>query len=486
MWTALLLALLSHAAARAPALAQLPESEASARMAAEATEFLDRLLGPGRAKVMVLLEGSRVQVQTQSEVATPMTKPKQVEGKPLPGWIASKAAENTVEYLQKDLEKSSRDESFKIKKMQVSVVLDSSLSDDQVKAVRSLLPDYLRMVPERGDDMSVLRASLLPPWRTAFLDAEGIRKGVAIAVAAILALLFCLTLFITGIGAMRTLAREIGAFRDARAEVPAGALPPGPQRAPLPGETIDLGGELPGLLDTGLPHGGEARALGRRFDFLSGKNPKDLVSILAKETPDDLAVLFAYLSDSNPESASRLFTLLPAPLQASLSQALVKLEMTDPEKLSEIESRLKNAVEFGVRGGDRLGRILSRLPGPERETVLGDLMTNEPKAAQNVESSIFSFEDLSGLKPEDLRRLIMAVTFQDWGLALRGAPADFSEKVLGELPPGARAMIEESLRNAHPREKVLDARSRILDKAFQLADKGQLSLGGKGASPELI
>lgn len=468
--------------------AELPENEASQRMAADAMEFLDRLLGPGRAKVFITLEGERSQVQTQSEVATPMTKPKLPSGdKALPGYVASSETGSQVDYYQKDVERSQRDASFKVKKMQVSVVLDATLPDAKVAEVRKVLPDFLRMNPERGDDMTVLRAALLPSWKAAFLDVEGVRRLLVVGAAALLGLLFCLTLYVTGIGAMRTLAREIAASRGTGPEG-APALPAAP--AAGGGDGLELAGDIPGLLDEGAGEAGGAGrplpALGRRFDFLTVKEAPELARIVEAEKPEDIAILFAHLTDSNPDLATRIFSALTPTAQSAASQALVKLSRVDPERLAMLESRLQQAIEYGVEGGERLGRIFSRLPADEREALLGDLMSANPSAAEEVERSMLTFENLADLKAEDLRRLIMAVNFQEWSTSLRGAPPDLVARILAELPPGARAMIEDALKQAQPRDKVLEARSKVLMTAYQLSAKGQISLRRQGAEPELI
>ncbi|MFA6094033.1 MAG: FliG C-terminal domain-containing protein [Elusimicrobiota bacterium] len=486
MLSALLLLLLLGASPWARA-AELPENEAAARMAADAMDFLDRLLGPNRARVFITLDGERSQVQTQSEVATPMSKPKPPPAeKALPGYVP-KEQESQIDYYQKDVERSQREGSFKIKKMQVSVVLDSLLPDAQVQHVKKVLPDFLRMTPDRGDDMVFLRAPMLPPWKAAFMDAEGVRRLGAIAVATLLGLLFCLTLYVTGIGAMRTLAREISASRTPLGEG-APALPQAPGAAQeAGGSPIDLGGDIPGLLEEGGEPGGRPLpALGRRFDFLSAKEPQELARILETEKPLDIAILFAHLADSNPDLATKIFSALPPTGQAAVSQSLVKLSRVEPDQLSMLETRLQQAVEFGVEGGERLGRIFSRLPSDERNALMGELMSSDPAAAETVERSMLTFENLAELKAEDFRRLIMAVHFQEWGTALRGAPPEFTDRILSELPPGARAMIEDSLRQAQPRDKVLEARSKVLLQAYQLSAKGQISLKRQGAEPELI
>lgn len=52
----------------------------------------------------------------------------------------------------------------------------------------------------------------------------------------------------------------------------------------------------------------------------------------------------------------------------------------------------RTAAEFGVRGPDRPGRILSRLP------------PRDPEAAESVSRGLLAFEEIARLTTEDLLR----------------------------------------------------------------------------------
>lgn len=340
----------------------------------------------------------------------------------------------------------------------------------------------------RGDVLTVLRAPMLPMWRRAFLTSEGIRSAVFFGGAALLllALVFWLsvTAYVIAMRSVRTFVAELGARRGAGGMSP---LPVAGAQAAL-GAAPELVGGIPSLAEPADISGTAAKphALGRRFDFLTTQLPEDAAELLSKETPDDLALLFGHLADSNPDAATRLFSMLPPPLQGEVSQALVRLTTSDPERLSMLESRLKTAVEFGVRGPERLGRILSRLPSQEREELLGEIMSRDSAGAEKVEGSLFPFERIGELAPAEIRRLLPLVPYGDWGVALRGAPAELVDAVLTQLPAGPRAIVRDALDIPQPREKVLETRSKILSQVYDLAAKGQIAIGGRGSATEMI
>ncbi len=464
------------------AAASLEESEVASRLALDATKFLDQLLGPGRAQVLVSVEGESSEIQTQTEVLTPILQSEDKTDKTLPGYDDSEAR-SKIDYYQKDIEKAARRQSFRIKRVRVSTVLDESLSEAKVNTVRRVLPELLRLDEERGDDLSVLRAKLIPTWRRAFLTPVGMRV-LLIGLAALLTVIF---MFLMGMRTASAIAAGLSAeIAKARLEGPGGAFP---------AETLPAGGEFPELSAGGLPGPGAENAedgaenrqlLGQRFDFLSSCEPIELADLLLKETPDDLAIFFANISHSHPDLASRVFSILPSNLQAAASQSLLKLDMADPDRLSMLENRLKTAVEFGIRGHERLGSILSRMPAEERNTLLGELMSRDPKSAQDVEKTLFPFEAIADFKPEELRRLIVTISYEEWGTALRGVPEELLQRILAELPAGTRNLVSDSAASPQPKEKVLEARSKILSQVSALAGKGQILLRKEDASSEMI
>lgn len=464
-----------------------PSDDVAARMERQATEFLEGLLGQGRARVFITVEGESTEVQTQSEVVTPVQKPPGTEGDKLPGYAAIEGLKQDLQFVQKDVEQSSRRPGFKVKRILVSVVLDASVPEAQANEVKALLPRLLRLNEgDRDDDMAVLKANLLPSWKSMAMTGDGAKLGVQLAVALACVLLLAMTIYGTSVRVVRTFVAELAALRASKAPAaPASGFGPEPQGADRVGELMP--GASPSMAELGLEPPGAQRlqALGRSFDFIVERPPTEAGRLLAAESPEDLALLFCQLSEGAPDVAGRLFEALPAALQTQAATALAKLTEADPRRVEELEDRLRTRFEAGVEGTRRLGSLLSRLPPSARDEVMGGLFTDDPDAAREVERSMLPFEALANLEKRDLRRLMAVVPQDVWGQALRGAAPEFTQKVLGELPAASRAMLEDALKNPQPREKVVAARGKILAEARALAGRGAIVLGGEG-SAELI
>jgi len=467
------------------------ESLVSERLSSRALSVLDGMLGPGRAKVLVEVRGERMQIRTEVEMVTPIAKDGSGGVKEalrlldLPGYYKDRAADSQkagagpqpLQPFQKDFEHSLRDAGFEIKKIEATVVLDSALSETEARDAAQILPQLLRIDGTRGDMLSIVRAPMRPAWKTAFATPADWRRLAFAASGLLAALLIVLILSAAFVRGARVFAKELTNHQGRAEQGDSGLGEPLPELMP---------GSPMGLMEAGVAgvaDGAPLAALGRRFDFLETADAGDAARILADETPADLAQIFAYLAKLVPETAARLFAKLPSDVQASTSAAILKLKTVDPVRLSEVEDRLKMLVANGLRGSQRLATILSRFPGEERAMLLERLADQDRPGVEAVESELFSFEDFGNLSPADLRRVMGAVPYELWGTALRGAPQILINRVLAELPDGPRGLVREEAAVPQPKDKVVAARSKLLDTVLDLAAKGQVHLN-QGSNAE--
>lgn len=498
------------------AAADVDQAAAAARLSGRTLEALDAILGPGRAKVLVEVRGERYRLRTETEMISPLDPglfdaasspdsgplvrildlPGYSKGKKLdpvlPGALTGglreekEKAEGEKEreaplYTQRDHEQSERDGGFEIKQVLAQVVIDAAVPEERAREASQLLPTLLMIDGSRGDTLTISRAAFQPAWKGAFADPASLRRAAYAGAAVLTALLVVLIAGASFVRAARVFATELGRRRAEELEGGAAgdALPelvPG-----APGGFLDADAEGGADAATGAP-----AALGRRFDFLADREPAHCAHALAGERAEDAAMVFGHLASAMPEVASRAFALLPPDFQAEVSSQLLKLRVADPDRLAEIEERLKRAVEHGLQGSERLGRILSRVPLDTRSDLLGRLTLRDHEGAAEVERHLFTIEDLETLSPVELRRLIAAVPYEAWGFALRGTPQGVIDRVLSELPEGPRELVRDLLSSPQPRDKVLEARSKVLDARGDLAAKGEIRLGEREAGSELL
>ena len=500
------------AAPAAAASVDAEQAQASERLAARAQDALDGILGAGRSKVEIDVVGEHSQIDSDAEFLIPVDNgsSKAVKGASkaakdayqldLPGYVKDKSAEAAKEKekaaaaaaAQKDdaapsqafnrqHEASRHDSGFQIRAVHATVVFDTALASDTVREASQLLPQLLNLDMTRGDTLNLLRAPLRPLWKSAFSTPGDWRSAAYALGGGLFAVLVALIVFAGLVGAGRALGGSLGRELAAGRAPPPGAAPD--EAEPLP----ELSPGAAGFLEEGAAAGSAAGAtplLGRRFDFLIGKDPDLIVRAVSTEKPEDLSLFFGHLAESIPDLASRLFGHLTPDVQAEVSQALLKLAVADPERLTALEERVRQAIENGVMGPQSLGRMLSRVSGNARADLLERLAARDARAAEEVERHMFSFEDLDGIEAAPLRRLLGAVPYEVWGPALRGAPRALLEAVLADLPEGPRELVREAAAVPQPRDKIDEARSKILDAYSALEAKGELPAAGRAGKKD--
>jgi flagellar motor switch protein FliG len=78
------------------------------------------------------------------------------------------------------------------------------------------------------------------------------------------------------------------------------------------------------------------------------------------------------------------------------------------------------------------------------------------------------------------------VCSSDLGVALRGAPEAMAQRVMALLPPEAQAALRDYLEQPQSKEKIMEARSKVLSEAYALAAKGQLSIKKTNVDPDIV
>lgn len=476
------------------ASAESEQAQAAARLAARAQDALDGILGPGRSRVAIDVAGEHSESNTDANFLFPMARPAPpkpaVRKVDLPGFAGvpgyafelvpepPKPEPAAAAPMQEEHEASRHDRGFQIQSVHASVILDSTLDDALVREASQVLPQVLGLDMTRGDTLGIMRAHLRPAWKLAFATPGDWRAAAYALGGGIFALLAAVIVFAGLIGAGRalgvSLGRELSAGRPHRAEPSAAeALP---ELSPGAAGFIEASASVPG---------GGAPLLGRRFDFLMGRDVELVTRALEAEQAEDLSFFFGHLAESIPDLASRLFTRLPSDVQAEVSRFMLKLSAADPERLSAIEERLRRAVENGVVGPHSLGRILSRVPGETRGDLIGRLSARDVDL-RSVERHVFAFEDLERLDQDQLRRLLGAAPFELWGAALRGAPKALRDAVLTEMPEAPREQVRAAASSPQSRERIVQARSRIMDALAGLEARGDVSLGGVRQGGDLL
>jgi len=454
-----------------PALSPTAQgSEISARMQEDVSKLLEELLGRGRARAFVTVEGEIV-LKSKSESGSPPE-----ENLTLPGYSAVNILEKTGEYLKQQRAESQRTSEFRVKRLAVSLVFDRAVPDARVNAIKLMIAEVLRVSEQRGDTIITAKAEMLPWWKSA-LEAPEIRP--VLVASAFGALALGVLLIFGYILASKLLS---GFVDHARINGPAAAAA-GPAGGALGGPGESEGGEVGEFgeiidVESKAASGGAMLTAGSAFDFIEKLPPSDSAELIADLPDEDAAIIIANLADRRPHISSKVLLALPPAKRQSVSAFLLGLKQAEPERVYEIENDLRLKLEKSLKGAEKLGRLLSLVDEGARSEIMDNLNRADPKASEELRSRMVTFDDLCRLEEKNLKPLVVSLPYADWATALAGAGEVATGNVTRLLPEDVRLVVKDLMMARPEDERVIGARAKIISAAMDLNAKGRIVLKG--------
>lgn len=452
-----------------PALSPTAQgSEISARMQEDVSKLLEELLGRGRARAFVTVEGEIV-LKSKSESGSPPE-----ENLTLPGYSAVNILEKTGEYLKQQRAESQRTSEFRVKRLAVSLVFDRAVPDARVNAIKLMIAEVLRVSEQRGDTIITAKAEMLPWWKSA-LEAPEIRP---VLVASAFGALALGVLLIFG---YILASKLLSGFVDyARINGPAAAAT-GPAGGAMAGPGESEGGEVGEFgeiidVESKAASGGAMLTAGSAFDFIEKLPPSDSAELIADLPDEDAAIIIANLADRRPHISSKVLLALPPAKRQSVSAFLLGLKQAEPERVYEIENDLRLKLEKSLKGAEKLGRLLSLVDEGARSEIMDNLNRADPKASEELRSKMVTFDDLCRLDEKNLKPLVVSMPYADWATALAGAGEVATGNVTRLLPEDVRLVVKDLMMTRPEDERVIGARAKIISAALDLNAKGRIVL----------
>jgi len=440
-------------------------AELSSRMQEDVSKLLEQLVGRGRARAFVAVEGEIV-LKSKSESGSPSE-----DTLTLPGYASVNILEKTGEYLKQQREESQRTSEFQIKKLSVSLVFDNTIPEARVNAIKIMISDMLRLSEARGDSIVTARTEMMPWWKSA-LEAPEIRP---VLIASAFGALALAALFVLG---YILASRLLTGFVDyARINAQSAAASGGPGGAyggagPEGGE----GGEMGDIIDVEAraASGGAMLEAGSAFEFLEKLPPAEAADLLADIPEEDAAIIIANLSDRKPHISSKILLAFNPAKRQAVSAGMLGLKQAEPEKVYEIENDLRMKLEKSLKGAEKLGRLLSLVDEAARTEIMENLARANPKGSDELRRKMVTFDDICRLDDKNLRPLVVSIPYADWAAALAGAGDTPVANVTRLLPEDVRLIVKDMLLNRPEEDKIIGARAKIISAAIELNAKGRI------------
>ncbi|CZR02586.1 flagellar motor switch protein flig [Trichococcus palustris] len=220
----------------------------------------------------------------------------------------------------------------------------------------------------------------------------------------------------------------------------------------------------------------------RPFDIARKADPQQLTNLLLNEQPQTVALILCYMQ---PDKAALILSQFPLEMQSEIAERIGTITSTTPaviEKIEKvIENKFSNLVDNEaetVGGVHTLVEILNSVGRSTEKNIITVLEKNQPDLANEIKSSLFTFEDIVTLEKSDVQKVLRDVNNADLALALKGVSEDIKQAIFQNLSARAEESLQEEMEFMGPARlsAVEEAQQKIVAVIRNLDEKGEIYL----------
>jgi flagellar motor switch protein FliG len=221
------------------------------------------------------------------------------------------------------------------------------------------------------------------------------------------------------------------------------------------------------------------------LETLKWMDAREVAELIRAEHPQIVATILANLSASQ---AAQVLAQFPVEQQANIALRVARLEEVSESALDELDAILDQQTKRSETlrsthvGGVRVAAdILNLLDDPD-SIVLDGILADDPELGEKIRESLFVFENLLGIDDRGIQTLLRSIQSDTLGLALKAADSAIQDKIFKNMSKRAAEILKDDMAAKGPvrLSDVEEAQKEILVTVQQLAEEGQIMLGGKG------
>ncbi len=444
--------------------------------------ILDKVFGPGKSTVIIDITLG-VQTQTTRARATEQkidTKRRRGEieyilpGIPKPGSVAESAVPQEAKSEGSGTEQVTINTEFVIRRQRVTVIHDEKIKEDKISIVKEAIISSLG-IREGRDILEFKKAKFTSLTWTKFLESLLLPRYLIPLLLAMLSMLF---LFGPLAEFLRSYVRAIREGRATEVSIESKMEGGGPAGTGTGGGGVGAGGV--GLTEAEIAEKEKEKEKEEEekyipFSYINEENLKRLVYLIAKEPPEDIAIILSYLK---PEHVKQIIESFKPELQAEVVVALAQAREVPQEKVQQLDNYVKERIDFLVGGIHRLLEILRTVDKTTRDNILEYLKNEKPEIYNKVRPQLFLFEDILEMPDFALQIVIRELKPENIARALRLASQELVNKFFRNMSEGAQALVREEMDYGRPmtREQIEEEQDKIVELILKLESEGKIFL----------
>ncbi len=223
------------------------------------------------------------------------------------------------------------------------------------------------------------------------------------------------------------------------------------------------------------------------LEALKWMEPRSIAEVVRLEHPQIIAIVLSYLDS---DQAAEVLGLLPENMRADILMRIASLDGIQPSALQELDDILEkqfsgssgNLKSSSVGGTKTAANILNFMDAAVEGAIIDRVKEVDGELGQKIQDLMFVFDNLGEVDDRSIQALLREVSSDTLIIALKGADAAVTEKVLKNMSKRAAEMLRDDLEARGPvrLSEVESAQKEILAIARRMAESGDISLGGGG------
>lgn len=226
------------------------------------------------------------------------------------------------------------------------------------------------------------------------------------------------------------------------------------------------------------------------FDILKWLDSNAIANMLAREHPQTIAIIVAYLESTQ---AAEVMAKLPEHIKIDVALRIASLDQISPSVLGELEDVLQSQLQSYTRGrkigGIRtVAEILNQLDRNTEDLILKNIEEKDQILADEIRKLMFTFDDLINIDDKGIQMVLKEITTDDLALALKMASEELKAKIFKNMSQRAVQILKEEMesKGAVRVSDVEKAQMNIVRVARRLEEEGKIVIGGKGGEEVII
>lgn len=412
---------------------------------------LQRILGPNRSKVVVDATVDFTRIEKFEMLEAPHAGPvknkaylwagetEESAENPAPTEFLPGVAASQTDTPAPDKPKSyERKNSFPtefLKRLSVTVILDSGIDDKQSEAIKDITTQILDITPLRGDSLTVVHAAFTPLWKTVWQEPETawlIVKYLLISLLSVMTLAVVALCLLRLAGAMREMA--LAQTQQMSMDVSGGG--DGEGQAGLLGvdETENEKEQKEEQLQLTGPEDIRFQVKPEQMDALT--------EMLSSEDPANVALIAAHLEG---DVRAQLLEGLPCALSDQVLASLGRVRYVEPEMILSLKEELERRLSGAVGGLNHLVPMIYAVPISKRARMIETLAEVDPELGRQLRRRVFLFENLAYLAPEEWSLVNAKINAMEWAEALAEGPQNVADSLKAAMHEGAWRVLSQMI-----------------------------------------